>query len=278
MQKELSMGNQTTQLREETAAVERSTQGAPYDTVSNDGAVSPMVLHAGSQKKRKRAIATRRQTAANPANAARSTGPRTVEGKKISARSAIRHGLTSRNVLLIGEDPKEYERFGDRVTICCAPQGQLEQELVEMMKEAMWARRRIARMEAGVLQHLTSDEVNPAVSAAVLAPTLQLLDRYAVGKERTIFRALQALQRNQDRRREELGYSPQEQMLLAQDRYRTLKDLAEKRTGEAAGKPIGMANPTADQAASPGSQRSLAVVPDPDAAFLRNEANSAKTK
>jgi len=216
-------------------------------------------------RKRTRAIATRRQTAANRANAMRSTGPRTVEGKEIAARNAIRHGLTSRSVLLPGEDQTEYQRFADLIRIDCAPHGQLEEEFVKMMTDAMWARRRVSPMEASALEHLTSDEVDPTASADVLVRTLQLLDRYATGKERVIFRALQALQRSQDRRREELEFSPQEQMLGLQDQQRILQDLADERDPQAPCKRDLTARTKNDarQGHRPASSRALAIVHPP---------------
>jgi hypothetical protein len=45
----------------------------------------------------------------NRANALKSTGPVTLEGKNASSRNAIRHGLFSTRVVLIGEDAKAYD-------------------------------------------------------------------------------------------------------------------------------------------------------------------------
>jgi hypothetical protein len=45
-----------------------------------------------------------RKRAANRANARKSTGPRTPEGKARSSRNAISHGIYCQNLLLPGED------------------------------------------------------------------------------------------------------------------------------------------------------------------------------
>src|SRR3954463_4624999 len=50
------------------------------------------------------------QAAASRANSLASTGPRTDEGKAVSRLNALRHGATSKALILPGEDPAEYER------------------------------------------------------------------------------------------------------------------------------------------------------------------------
>jgi hypothetical protein len=44
---------------------------------------------------------------ANRANARKSTGPRTNEGKAASKLNAVKHGILSREVLVSGEDHQE---------------------------------------------------------------------------------------------------------------------------------------------------------------------------
>ena len=46
--------------------------------------------------------------AANRCNAAKSTGPRTAEGKAIVAQNAVKHGLLAQEVVIKGEDPQEF--------------------------------------------------------------------------------------------------------------------------------------------------------------------------
>jgi len=56
-------------------------------------------------------MSTHAQVTANQQNAARSTGPRTPEGKAVSARNATRHGLTSGFRILPSEDPEAYHQL-----------------------------------------------------------------------------------------------------------------------------------------------------------------------
>ena len=51
--------------------------------------------------------ATPAQIAANRLNAAKSTGPKSVEGKEAARRNSLKHGLTGAGVVLPGEDEQE---------------------------------------------------------------------------------------------------------------------------------------------------------------------------
>jgi len=54
-------------------------------------------------------MATFAQFAANRANAKKSTGPRSVEGKAASRFNALKHGIDAQSIVLPNEDPAEYE-------------------------------------------------------------------------------------------------------------------------------------------------------------------------
>jgi hypothetical protein len=51
-----------------------------------------------------------RQLAANRANAQKSTGPRTPEGKARTRFNSLKHGLTAVDVCLPGESREEYDQ------------------------------------------------------------------------------------------------------------------------------------------------------------------------
>ena len=63
------------------------------------------------------------QMEANRRNAQQSTGPRTEIGKKTSSLNALRHGLTSRVVVLPSEDLVAYKKFSDEYLASLLPKG-----------------------------------------------------------------------------------------------------------------------------------------------------------
>ena len=54
-------------------------------------------------------MATQAQINANRANALKSTGPRSAEGKSASRFNALKHGIDAASIVIPGEDPAEYE-------------------------------------------------------------------------------------------------------------------------------------------------------------------------
>ena len=51
-------------------------------------------------------MSTERQIEANRRNAAKSTGPRSVDGKAVSSRNALKSGIHAESTIIIGEDPE----------------------------------------------------------------------------------------------------------------------------------------------------------------------------
>jgi hypothetical protein len=87
---------------------------------------------------------------ANRANAQRSTGPRTEEGKAKSSMNAIKTGLTGRTVLLPTDDVPAYERHTARLMADFSPATETEKSLVQNIADTEWRLLRIPQLEASI--------------------------------------------------------------------------------------------------------------------------------
>ena len=96
-------------------------------------------------------MASERQKAANRANALRSTGPRTLEGKAAVSLNAIRHGFLAHGVVLTEEDADAFEDLRNRVRAHLSPVGPIEEFLVERMVSHMWRLHRLIRAETALI-------------------------------------------------------------------------------------------------------------------------------
>lgn len=96
-----------------------------------------------------------RQLAANRANALRSTGPKSPEGKAASARNAIKHGVLSKAVippiLEKYESREEYEALLASFVERLSPEGAVEEMLVERIATSYWRLGRLLRAEAAAM-------------------------------------------------------------------------------------------------------------------------------
>ncbi len=89
--------------------------------------------------------------AANRANAAHSTGPRTPEGKAVSARNAIRHGFATSSFGVVRlEDLQEVGRLQADLVAAYQPVNSQELFALERMAVAQQTIRRASRLESGL--------------------------------------------------------------------------------------------------------------------------------
>src|SRR5262245_6664066 len=93
-------------------------------------------------------MASTRQIEANRANALKSTGPRTVEGKARSRRNALTHGLSAQDIVIPGEDVVAYQAFEQGLIDDLQPYGACELDHIKRFAATCWRLRRIPRFEA----------------------------------------------------------------------------------------------------------------------------------
>jgi hypothetical protein len=91
------------------------------------------------------------QLEANRRNAQQSTGPRTEIGKKTSSLNALRHGLTSRIVVLPTEDLAAYIAFSEEFLVDLAPETFPERQCAQTIIDTQWRLNRVRALEDGML-------------------------------------------------------------------------------------------------------------------------------
>jgi hypothetical protein len=126
-----------------------------------------------------------------------STGPRTEAGKAISSMNSLKHGLTSRKVVLPGEDQAGFDRLHNDLVTEHAPAGALETELVAEIAACLWRLQRARRYESTILETSSFELfVNPTQ-----AKGFETLLRYMGAIERQLNRAIVRLRETQTERR-----------------------------------------------------------------------------
>ena len=121
-------------------------------------------------------MTSEKQKAANRANAQKSTGPRTANGRARSAQNALRHGLTATTSILPDEDEAAFGALHERMLHYFEPISILEEELVEDLVRVLWRLRRVPQVEAGIFQ-----EAHRRAMIDGMKDTLRRLERDSIG-------------------------------------------------------------------------------------------------
>jgi hypothetical protein len=99
----------------------------------------------------------------NRQNAARSSGPVTIEGKRRVSLNALRHGLTGQTVVLPSEDLAAYQKHCGQFHTELKPQGLLESKCVQTIADTYWRLDRIRAMENSLFGLAVSERTGEAV-------------------------------------------------------------------------------------------------------------------
>src|SRR5277367_3307579 len=149
-----------------------------------------------------------KQLAANRRNAQRSTGPKTEEGKRVSALNARRHNLTGQVTAMTDADRIMHDAFSASILEGLAPEGAMETQLAQRIATDSWRLNRLSAIEDNLyaLGHSAhSDDIeteHPEIHAALTAAKvfqheskqLQLLTLYDQRINRNIQKNLATLQ------------------------------------------------------------------------------------
>jgi hypothetical protein len=134
------------------------------------------------------------QITANRANAQRSTGPRSAEGKSASRFNALKHGIDAASIVIPGENPADYDALVAQYQQEYQPRSASESFHVDTMTRADWHKRRLQNVEADLYHTVLSESPGKSLAAVLLAesPAAKLLirvQRQIAAFERTWHRA-----------------------------------------------------------------------------------------
>jgi hypothetical protein len=93
-------------------------------------------------------MATVAQINANRLNAQLSTGPTSEEGKARVSKNALRHGFTSREIVILPGEQHDFDALSSSLHDEVFPQGPIEEALFEQLLHAAWNLRRARALEA----------------------------------------------------------------------------------------------------------------------------------
>jgi hypothetical protein len=99
--------------------------------------------------------ASEKQILANRQNAQKSCGPKTDQGKAISSRNAIKHGLYSNDIIInsvnLREDRGQFEALVQSVTDELNPESEIQHHLVSKIAVCLWRHKRAVAAETSQL-------------------------------------------------------------------------------------------------------------------------------
>jgi hypothetical protein len=159
-----------------------------------------------------------KQIAANQANAQKSTGPTSPEGKSRSRMNGMRHNLTGQAFLMTEEDRIAYDAFSKPYIEALQPANPIETQLAQVLAQENHRLNRIHAIEENTfaLGHFgrpgakidaEHPEVHHALTQAVVfateGKTFQNLSLYEQRLTRSIHKNMQLLLELQDRRKAE---------------------------------------------------------------------------
>ncbi len=183
-------------------------------------------------------MASEAQILANRANAQKSTGPRTPEGKAVVAQNAVTHGFLAQETVIPGEDAGEFTLYRDRKLRGLAPVGDEETEMAQRIVDLSWRLRRAERLQTEAFETLYEQAAAGTLAGGtsaegVVESTPVVAGGTGIGADRLLGRMLV----------EDFSNARVLEKLLLYERrienslYRTLRELREQKRMRLAGAP-----------------------------------------
>ena len=114
------------------------------------------------------------RAAVNRANAQKSIGPKTEQGKTVSSQNAFKHGLYSKALLIPGEDRAKFEALRADLAAEHRPLGVTEELLVDEIAQHYWPMKRYRALEAQMYK--AKGENEDGSTALDVAKLVQCID------------------------------------------------------------------------------------------------------
>jgi hypothetical protein len=139
------------------------------------------------------------RAAVNRANAQKSSGPKTEQGKAVSSQNSFKHGLYSKAIVIPGEDPAKFEALRADLAAEHRPVGLTEEMLVDELAQHYWRMKRFRSLDAQMYRSKGPQENGgSALDTASLVQCIDLglftsIQRALNSAERSFYKALNTL-------------------------------------------------------------------------------------
>jgi hypothetical protein len=138
------------------------------------------------------ALTKEQRAAISRANGAKSRGPKTVEGKAISSRNALKTGLLSKKFIIPElESEAEFSKFSLGIRRHYKPKNNLEALVVDRVTTLLWRLRRIGLEEA--IRASEENERHSFVKSPSYCGKLDDIDKLTIIEERLSRQLQQAM-------------------------------------------------------------------------------------
>ncbi|MBK5290811.1 MAG: hypothetical protein JJE04_03830 [Acidobacteriia bacterium] len=131
----------------------------------------------------------------NKVDASPSTGPRTPEGKAISSMNALKHGFSSKNIIIMPGQEDEFQKLESGLIAEVRPEGTLEQTLFHHLLRDAWTIHRVEIQQVEMAASGIDPLFNPACEKE-----FDRLERYHSRYQSSFHRSLRQLRNLQTNR------------------------------------------------------------------------------
>jgi hypothetical protein len=138
------------------------------------------------------------QKKANAKNSLNSTGPKTLEGKIVSSKNSLTHGVLSKDIIIKNESISEFEDIRESLYKDLNINGTLEEILAEKILNSLWRLRRIITAESEMFKfNQWGDNTIISKFTGFDSKCMHSLSRYESSLEKKFYKALHEIQRIQ---------------------------------------------------------------------------------